>query len=150
VPNTRRVVNEAIKDRNLWDMITMGSQKSKVQFLLTNRGQFKDMSRTPKYIRELPRSLVSTMFKARTRMLDIKNNFRGKYDDTKCRGCGTKLETQEHVLEECMMIHPDNTNKVEKKDIFNDEVTDKELHVIATKIKYSMDKIQKSDAPPRQ
>ena len=47
---------------------------------------------------KLNRYQVSTIFKARTRMLNVKNNFTGKYNDNICRGCGITEETQEHVL----------------------------------------------------
>ncbi len=40
---------------------------------------------------------ISLLFKARTRMLDVKNNFRNKYKDNNCRRCGQTLETQKHV-----------------------------------------------------
>ena len=46
---------------------------------------------------ELNRYHVSTIFKAITRMLDVKKNFRGKYNDNICRGCGITEETKEHT-----------------------------------------------------
>ena len=61
--------------------------KSKVKFLLTNIKDRKIGNR-PLCKEKLNRYQVSTIFKARTRMLDVKNNFRGKYNDNICRGCG--------------------------------------------------------------
>ena len=42
----------------------------------------------------------------RTRVLDVKNNFRNKYSNTKCRGSGQDEETQEHVLVQNMSDPP--------------------------------------------
>ena len=51
---------------------------------------------------ELTREYVSTVVKIRTRMLDIKNNFRNKYNSSlTCRLCKTCIETQTYILEEC-------------------------------------------------
>ena len=50
--------------------------KSKVKFLVTNIEDRKIGNR-PLYMEKLNRYQVSPIFKARTRMLDVKNNFRG-------------------------------------------------------------------------
>ena len=52
---------------------------------------------------QLTREHASTIFKIRTRMLDIKNNFRkNKYNSSlTCRSCKACMETQTHILEEC-------------------------------------------------
>ncbi len=70
--------------------------KSKVKFLM--EGITRRDDKRPKYMNKLNRHQVSTIFKARTRMIDVKNNFRGKYPDIKCRGCNNENETQTHVL----------------------------------------------------
>ncbi len=55
-------------------------------------------------------------------MLDVKNNFRGKYQDNICRGCGTTEETQTHILEECRGIHKNQGTKVQQHEIFCDDI----------------------------
>jgi Zn finger protein HypA/HybF involved in hydrogenase expression len=67
---------------------------------------------------KLTRMEASAIFKARTRMLDVKNNYRDKYNDTKCRKCDAETETQEHILEECPGIHKDNSTKVKEMTYF--------------------------------
>ena len=76
-------------------------------------------------MQELKRMEASTIFKARTRMLDIKNNYthRGKYKDTKCRKCTETVESQEHVLETCTGIHDDDTTKITINHIFDSNPT---------------------------
>jgi hypothetical protein len=72
----------------------------------------------PEYMKKLTRVDVSTLFKARTRMLDIKNNYRGKYTDLKCRWCDEERETQEHIMEECPGIHKDEELKIPVEKLF--------------------------------
>ncbi len=70
---------------------------------------------------KLNRKQTSIIFKARTKMLDIKNNFRNKYADLICRACGLKDETQEHVMNECQEIHKNNSGTVSLEDIFQQD-----------------------------
>ena len=77
----------------------------------------------PNYMHEMTRMEASTIFKATTRMLDVKNNFRGKYNDTKLRRCTYTIESQEHVIETCIGIHdqPKTTAKQLTKILENDK-----------------------------
>ena len=50
------------------------------------------------YTDKLTRIDTSTIFKARTRMLDIKKNTRGLYQNDRSRGGNAETETQDHVL----------------------------------------------------
>ena len=54
-------------------------------------------------------------------MLEIKNNFRGKCKDTKCRKCPETIETQEHVLETFPGIHNDPSTKITTNNIFEND-----------------------------
>ena len=83
---------------------------------------------------------ASTIFKARTRMLDVKNNFRGKYKDTKCRKCTEIIESQEHVLETCTGIHDDDTTKINSNDIFDSKPTN--LKTTAKQLTKILEKLQ--------
>ena len=81
--------------------------KTKTQYLLNNTTWKPGTSKT--YMNKLTRMEASTIFKARTRMLDVKNNYRGKHNNVTCRKCGETTETQEHILDECKGIHTNNT-----------------------------------------
>ena len=78
-------------------------------------------------------------------MLDIKNNFRGKYRDMKCRGCKGAEETQNHVLQECESIHNDETTKVRESEYFSDDI--EILKVAASNIRLIQERIGQSDVP---
>ena len=117
-----------------------GNQKSKVKYLLEGLGNQWKPGMRQKYLNKLTRRQASTIFKARTRMLDVKNNFRNKYKDTLCRQCNQHLETQEHVLEECKSLHPNEANKVRKSDLFSVNVNC--LKVTVSKIETTLEKLE--------
>ena len=71
----------------------------------------------------LTRNQVSIIFKARTRMLKIKNNFKKGNQNLKCRACNTAEETQKHVLEECKGLHTCENTKVTNEEIFDENPT---------------------------
>ena len=86
---------------------------------------------------KLTRSQASIIFKARTRMLEVKNNFRNMFNNNTCRLCGAENETQAHILQECPQIHKDTTTKVTREDLFNNNINNlkETAHKIRTIIK---------------
>ena len=54
---------------------------------------------------ELTRDQVSINFKARTRMLKVKSNYKNGNTNLLCRLCKKDEETQKHALEECEEIN---------------------------------------------
>ncbi len=92
------------------------ANKTKTKYLTENRNW--EAAKRPEYINKLNRIEASIIFKTRTRMLDIKHNYRGKYPDTTCRKCKNEEETQEHILEQCKQLHKNNETKITKTDIF--------------------------------
>lgn len=58
-----------------------GENKSKVQYLIQNKQAWIPGAST-EYMRRLTRNEASPIFKARTRMLSVKNNFRRMSDNT--------------------------------------------------------------------
>ena len=87
------------------------TNKSKVTYLTSGYiGQEK-----AKYTNQLSRKETSILFKARTRMTDIKGNYKNKYEDNTCRLCKNDIETQDHIFENCGVT---KQNKLEvKKDL---------------------------------
>ena len=95
------------------------NQKSKAKKLLDEKGDWTPGKR-PVYMNKLNRKDVSIIFKARTRMLDIKNNYKNKYKDTMCRGCKNEIETQEHILNECPNFHKNEKTKILQEDLYSE------------------------------
>ena len=129
------------------DRITKnGMAKSKVNYL-TQNGTEWEPGKMREYMKKMNRNQVSTIFKARTRMLDVKNNFRNKYKDLKCRGCGIEDETQEHVLSLCPVTTEAGTITAQNHEIFSEN--NNTLKTTAGKIGKIMEKIQKQDVSPQ-
>ena len=85
---------------------------------------------------------ASSIFQARTRMLEIKSNFKKKYEnDMLCRACGTDVETQRHVFEECKKIHEDGSTKIRSDDYFSDDT--ETLKKAANNIQRSLQVLEK-------
>ena len=73
------------------------------------------------------------LFKFRTRMMELKNNFKNNYSDLKCKlGCN-EIDEQKHLFEcEVLLNNCDilaNNVKVEYEDIFSEEVS-KQINAI--------------------
>ena len=92
---------------------------------------------------KLTRNQASIIFKARTRMLNIKSNYKnGNKDNLKCRMCEKEEETQEHVLEDCEKLIHTFDDKIYIEEIFSENTT--KLIQTAKKIEERIEKIQNS------
>ena len=99
---------------------TDGAAKSKIKHLTENSNW--EPGKRREYLNKLTRNQSSTIFKARTRMLMVKSNYKTKYQNNLfCRACGKEEETQNHVLEECQNLHQTNGTKVTINDIFSQD-----------------------------
>lgn len=81
-------------------------------------------------------------------MLDIKEYFRNMYQDQQCRNCRKIRETEEHIQEECEIIHG-NIGQwvVTTNDIFNENT--KALEKVAKQTKKN-NEIPKKCWPPKK
>ena len=89
----RKSVHKTFRKKIMANM----ENKTKIDYLLKHYTPGEKTN----YTNNLNRQEVSTLFKTRTRMIDIKGNYKNKYPDQTCRLCKNNNETQEHVLEEC-------------------------------------------------
>ena len=75
---------------------------------------------TAKYMNKMTRKQASLIFRARTRMLKVKSNYKNAYANLICRACKQAEETQNHVLVECPALHPDGRTRA--MDPFSDDI----------------------------
>ncbi len=115
-----------------------GKDKSKVQYLLEGKSEWKPGKRQ-EYMNKLTGNQVSLVFQARTRMIKVKENYKKGQRNLICRVWRTEVETQQHILEECVELHEDETTNVTKDDIFKEDVY--YLKEIANKLKKTMNKL---------
>ena len=132
------IIKKQVKAKILEQLKREGEHKSKVSRLLKHNPKEKlEMS---KYLQKLNRHDASIIFKTRTRMLDVKENYKNKYKDQKCRLCKESDETQEHVLQYCPKIHQDTSLITRDYEIHSNSSTLNKR--AALKINTIMDKIK--------
>jgi len=141
---TKEKIKQAIKKTFRTNIIKDGEGKSKIQHLLNGKEHWI-IGERPTYMTKMSRDETSLIFKARSRMLPVKNNYKSKYRDLKCRGCKAETETQQHALQDCNEIHKNEEKKVKPSDYFSDDI-----HVLqktATNIQFILHRIEQSDIP---
>ena len=82
----------------------------------------RDLSMRPKYMDLLYSEEAKHIFLFRTRMIDVKCNYKGKYKNNNysCRWCFIVEETQKHILEECTAF-PVDRNNCKEEDVFSED-----------------------------
>ena len=113
--------------------------KSKMRYFSEGKTEWQLGTRA-KYMNELTRKQVSLIFRARTRMLKIKGNYKNGNKNQTCRACKAEPETQDHILSKCPAIHQEPSQKVEKYQLFAEDTGT--LRKIAKKIEKIMEKLE--------
>jgi hypothetical protein len=93
----KRIIKRTIHKKFRAELFKNPAAKSKIKYLTDG---YINNEKT-NYTNVLNRNETSLLFKARNRMLDIKNNYKNKYQDKTCRLCKTSEETQEHIFNTC-------------------------------------------------
>ena len=114
------------------------NEKSKIQHQLEGLAGWEPPKRA-RYMKKLTRQQANTIFKARTRMLPVKNNYRNIYRNHTCRACGEPVETQKHVLEDCEVLHLVGEYKIYNQEIFSNNPN--KLRTTATNIQNIIDQL---------
>ena len=65
------------------------------------------------YLKELPSQYAQIMFKAHTRMLPTRNNYKNirkerSLEDEICQRCKQQKDSEEHLIEECLCVERTN------------------------------------------
>ena len=115
----KREIKKILQEK-MMDMIKKGTEnKTKAKYYMDNKRNMRPGTRA-KYMDKCNRMEINTIFRARTRMLKAKSNFRNMYQDTMCRMCKEEEEDQEHVLENCQNEERKKIGKVTAEDIFEE------------------------------
>ena len=115
----KRRINEATKAKMLERTSIEGVKKTKTRFYLENKKNM-EIGKCALYMEKCTRIEASTIIAARTRMIDVKGNYKNKYKETKCRWCKIVDETQEHFLEECTEVDRTNIGKIGIEELFEE------------------------------
>ena len=74
---------------------------------LKTQGEFRIVKK--QYLKELPSQYAQIIFKARTRMLPTRNNYKnmrkeGSLEDEICQRCEQQKDSEKHLIEECLSV----------------------------------------------
>ena len=128
--------------KKMMEKITEGANnKTKTKYYMDNKKDLRPGCRA-NYMDKCNRMDANTIFRARTRMLKVKANYRNMYQDMSCRLCNEPEENQEHVLEMCKNERRTKLGKVTTRDIFEENT--KKLAETANTIRKIMDLIESS------
>jgi len=116
----KKVMNK-IKDKFKERVIETGNTKSKVKQILDRCQEWQPEKRR-QYLSLLTRKQASTIFRARSRMLQVKSNYKNGHSELMCRKCRSHEETQDHILNECQVLHTDNSTKIAPGDISTENI----------------------------
>lgn len=141
--NRKRIIKEKVKEHFKNKVKNISESKSKMKYLLQN--EEPKVAERKQYIQKLTRTQASIIFRTRTRMLEMKNNYRNKYNNMNCRLCGLEEETQQHVLTRCRNNNIDESHKISMNDIFQNQ----DMKALATTANTIIRAIKAlEDAPP--
>ncbi len=118
-----KTINEKVNKMFHASIEEKGKEKSKIKHLKEGQPDWEP-GNMKKYLMKLPKREASTIFRTKTRMIKVKSNFKNMYkNNLHCRACGQTEETQEHVLNQCRVLHTDNSTKVTRDDLFDEDLT---------------------------
>ena len=136
--HSKSVIKKSIMTHFKTAMDQACQDKSKMKYFIENKGNWQP-GKIAQYMSKLTRKQTSLIFKARSRMIKVKGNYKNGHNDLNCRLCRNEEETQTHILEICPIMHPDDTTKVPKHQLFNEDTdtlreTAKKLDKIVEKL----------------
>ena len=138
---TKATVKRAISTKYRMKLDQSAQGKSKMEYFMEAKNNWQPEKRA-QYMNELTRKQTSLIFKARTRMLKVKSNYKNGHPNLTCKMCKTEEETQTHILEECPVVHPDETNKIPKHQLFSEDTgTLREIAIKIGKIQEKLDEV---------
>ena len=113
----KSILNIAVKSKALKNLNRIKQNHSKGKEL---EYSYLEMQRylKPSQINKTHKDAI-TIFRLRTRMTNVKANFKGKYDNLSCEICMLENETQQHILK-CEKI--DKEISPEYNEIFGENV----------------------------
>ena len=95
--------------------------------------QYKAKIKRERYMDILQQKQARILFKLRTRMISVRNNFKNKYEDLMCPRCKKEIDDEKHLFTKCEKL-ADIQNKYNIKDpteVFNEGLSKERMIKIA-------------------
>ena len=91
------IVNQAIKEKTFRDLVKKKESHSKVMNIIHERLEIQGYLKPNKS--KMKMEEAQEIFRMRSRVADVKTNFKAKYESFECDVCKKEEETQKHVIE---------------------------------------------------
>ena len=104
----KRIMNKAIMNKAFERLMKLKESHSKVRNLAFSNLKMQNYFKPSRVV--ISKNDIETIFKLRSKVSDVKLNFKGKYENLECRSCKIEEESQEHVYE-CREIRKKRENK---------------------------------------
>ena len=116
----KRVINKAIISKAFERLINLKENHSKVKHLAYSNLKMQNYLKPSRVM--ITQNEIQTIFKLRSRVTDVKQNFKAKYENLECRNCKVEEESQHHVYEcwEIIKNKKDKTKMIEFDKIFGE------------------------------
>jgi len=121
---SRETVMKKVKEEMKTKMLKEGEGKSKSEYYIRNTRTEPTIGKRKTYMKSESRHIASNIFIARTRMIEVKRNYKNKFENLNCRFCYQEEETQQHVLEKCTGINRSEFPEITTEEIFKDNGKD--------------------------
>ena len=119
----KKMVKDKIDEESLKYLNSIKAKHSKVRHIEHTEMRMQD------YLRPVDNISIDEakfLFQLRTRMVDVKTNYEGKYKDLMCPACNLVEDTQSHLLECVKLSDKDLVDKVpEYDDLFSKDLKTK-------------------------
>ena len=95
--------------------------------------QYKAKIKRERYMDILQQERVRVLFKVRTQMISVRNNFKNKYEDLMCPKCKKEIDDEKHLFTKCEKL-ADIQNKYNINDpneVFNEGLSKERMIKIA-------------------
>ena len=114
----KKRLNNAVDEKTLNDLQNVKKSHSKVKHLKHTKLEMQRYFKAGKL--KISQEEVRTIFKMRSRVSDVKTNFRNKYDSLLCDLCYEEDESQEHILncKEIISLKKNNEKPPEYEKLF--------------------------------
>ena len=95
--------------------------------------QYKAKIKRERYMDILQQERVRVLFKVRTQMISVRNNFKNKYEDLMCPRCKKEIDDEKHLFTKCEKL-VDIQNKYNINDpneVFNEGLSKERMTKVA-------------------
>ena len=118
----KNMVDQRIKQKVFEELINKKDSHSKIKDITYRIFQMQ------KYLTscevKITQEEAQAIFKLRTRVTDVKCNYKGKYESFECEICKKDDESQKHILE-CEQLNERYENNIEYEEIFDGNIKKK-------------------------